>query len=102
MSETPVQLRLGHNPIGIRIDISPLAIGSYRLTLELTKPFAQIYDRQEDCVAFDVGAEHFVGVVNPLRQDWQVGSILFAAALKTSPPSGTIATDTDEFIDTGT
>jgi lipopolysaccharide transport system ATP-binding protein len=80
-AETPVCLRVGRTELSILIGVSRLAVGGYSLTLEITKPFAEIYDRCEDCLSFDIGSHMFEHVLNPLKQDWRVGSVLFPARL---------------------
>jgi lipopolysaccharide transport system ATP-binding protein len=82
MSESPAQLAAGSTTFRMTIDVSHLALGQYTLSLGVSKPFAEIYDRCEDCLSFDLGSEHFSGVTNPFRQDWQVGSVLFTSTLE--------------------
>jgi lipopolysaccharide transport system ATP-binding protein len=79
--QTPAELRPGETAFEFTIDISNLALGDYSLSLGVQKPFAELYDRLDDCLTFELGSEHFANVINPFRQDWQVGSVLFPAAL---------------------
>jgi lipopolysaccharide transport system ATP-binding protein len=81
-AQAPADLAAGRTTFLLEIDISSLALGRYSLSLGVSTPFAEVYDRCEDCLAFDLGSEHFSGVTNPLRQDWQVGSVLFGARLE--------------------
>jgi hypothetical protein len=92
MAEAPVLLGVGNNGLSISIDVSRLAVGGYSLTLEITKPFAEIYDRCEDCLVFEIGTHVFDDVANPLNQDWRVGSVLFPARLITRE-TGTSASE---------
>jgi lipopolysaccharide transport system ATP-binding protein len=82
MSESPAQLDMGSTTFEMSIDVSRLALGQYMLSLELTKPFAEIFDFCEDCLSFDLGSEHFSDVLQPFRQDWQNGSVLFDSRLE--------------------
>jgi lipopolysaccharide transport system ATP-binding protein len=82
MSESPAALASGSTSFTMKIDISQLALGKYTLSLGVSIPFAEMFDRCEDILSFDLGSEHFSGVLNPFRQDWQVGSVLFAADLE--------------------
>jgi len=80
MSEAPARLRKGENNFLLVIDISSLALGQYAVTLQISKPLSDIVDSCPDCLVFDLGSEHF-SEVNPLRQDWQVGSVVFRSKI---------------------
>jgi lipopolysaccharide transport system ATP-binding protein len=80
MSETPARLRKGANNFMFVIDISMLAVGQYAVTLQISKVLSETLDACPDCLVFDLGSEHF-SEVNPLRQDWQVGSVVFQSQI---------------------
>lgn len=81
-AETPAELGPGSNSFVLAVDITDLAVGRYMISLGVSKPFAESYDRCEDILTLDLGSEHFSEVTNPMRQDWQVGSVLFPASLE--------------------
>ena len=81
MSDSPIDLDRGVNEVHICIDVSCLAIGNYALTIEITKPFAEIFDRLDNCLVFNIEAGLFEGVLQPLKQDWNVGCVLFSTRL---------------------
>jgi lipopolysaccharide transport system ATP-binding protein len=80
--QTPAQLVPGINEFDFTIDITSLALGDYSVSLGVQKPFAELFDRLDDCLTFSLGSEHFANVMQPLRQDWQVGSVLFNARIQ--------------------
>jgi len=80
-ADTPIELAEGINEFDFTIDISSLALGDYTVSLGVQKPFAELYDRLDDCLTFELGSEHFSNVIHPFRQDWGVGSVLFAATI---------------------
>jgi lipopolysaccharide transport system ATP-binding protein len=80
--ETPAELAPGISEFSFTIDISNLALGDYSVTLGVQKPFAELFDRLDDVLTFELGSEHFANVIQPFRQDWQVGSVLFGATIE--------------------
>ena len=81
ISESPARLRPGANAFLLAIDISCLALGQYAITLHISRPLGEVFDICPDCLLFDLGSEHFSEVINPFRQDWQVGSVVLRSAL---------------------
>jgi lipopolysaccharide transport system ATP-binding protein len=81
-AQTPAEVAAGINEFDLTIDITSLALGEYSISLGVQKPFAEIYDRLDDCLTFELGSEHFSNVIHPFRQDWQVGSVLFDATIE--------------------
>jgi lipopolysaccharide transport system ATP-binding protein len=82
IAQVPAVLGVGRSTFLFTLNVTPLALGQYTLSLGVSTPFAEIYDRCEDILSFDLGSEHFSDVLNPLRQDWQVGSVLFGATIE--------------------
>jgi lipopolysaccharide transport system ATP-binding protein len=81
MSESPARLETGSNEFLFAIDISCLALGQYSVTLKIGRPLGEVFDTCPDCLLFDLGSEHFSEVINPFRQDWQVGSVVLRSEL---------------------
>jgi homopolymeric O-antigen transport system ATP-binding protein len=80
MSSNPVSLAPGVSEIGMEIDVTCLAIGTYTLSFDITTPWVARHDRSEDCLEFSIGPEHWPGLLHPLRQEWQYGSVYFPSA----------------------
>jgi lipopolysaccharide transport system ATP-binding protein len=85
MSQAPARLEAGENTFFYSIDVSALAVGQYSLTLQISKPLGELIDACQDCLTFDLGSEHFTDVIIPFRQDWHVGSVLFASEISRFP-----------------
>ncbi len=81
-AETPAEVTEGVTEFDFTIDISCLALGEYSVSFGVQKPFAEEYDRLDDCLTFELGSEHFSNVIHPFRQDWQVGNVLFDATIE--------------------
>jgi lipopolysaccharide transport system ATP-binding protein len=82
MSQAPARLYAGGNTFLLAIDVSRLALGQYSLTLQISRPLGELLDTCQDCLTFDLGSEHFSDVINPFRQDWQVGSVMFPSEIR--------------------
>jgi hypothetical protein len=82
MQRSPAQLSQGSTAFLMTLDVSILALGQYSLTLQISRPLGEVFDSCPDCLSFDIGSEHFSDVINPFRQDWQVGSVLFASTIE--------------------
>ncbi|MGI8437650.1 MAG: ABC transporter ATP-binding protein [Chthoniobacterales bacterium] len=69
-----LHLSEGETTVQLTIAIDTLASGSYLLSFDLTNPFVEIFDRAEDCVAFDV-EQSAVGLGRrAIDQRWGYGS----------------------------
>jgi ABC-type polysaccharide/polyol phosphate transport system ATPase subunit len=86
MSQSPAKLIPGANGFILAIDIARLALGHYGITLQVSAPFAEIFDTCEECLSLDIASEHFSDVIHPFRQDWQVGSVLFPSTIERARP----------------
>ena len=80
-SESPAALQPGSNAFLFVIDISALALGQYAITLNISRPLGEVFDNCVDCLVFDLDSHHIPEVINPFRQDWQVGSVVFRSEL---------------------
>jgi len=78
MSSTPVSLSPGISDIAMTIDVTCLAVGTYTLSVDITTPWVEYHDRSEDCLEFSIGPEHWPGLLHPLRQEWQYGSVFLS------------------------
>jgi ABC-type polysaccharide/polyol phosphate transport system ATPase subunit len=74
ISQAPAHLEVGTTTFILSIDITHLALGQYNLTLQISRPLSELIDIAADCLSFDLGSEHFAGVIHPFRQDWQVAA----------------------------
>jgi lipopolysaccharide transport system ATP-binding protein len=69
-----LELRPGLNSVSLIFSINQLAVGSYFISLDLTLPDAEFYDRVENCLSFDVVRPPSDGFVRVLSQSWGYGS----------------------------
>ncbi len=82
MKRSPAQLSEGSTTFLMTLDVSSLALGQYSLTMQIGRPLGEMFDSCPDCLSFDLGSEHFSEVMSPFRQDWHVGSVLFASTIE--------------------
>jgi lipopolysaccharide transport system ATP-binding protein len=71
----PVDLVAGINDITLQMSVYQLACGEYSVSVDLTYPFVEFFDRVEDCVRFKIQADLRDASVHSLEQDWGYGSI---------------------------
>jgi lipopolysaccharide transport system ATP-binding protein len=71
----PVDLVAGINHITLKMAVCQLACGEYSVSVDLTYPFVEFYDRVEDCVRFKIEADFRGDSIRNLEQDWGYGSI---------------------------
>lgn len=69
-----IQLKEGINQVSFQLALNQIAVGSYLVSLDLTRPFVEYYDRVENCFSLEVmrsaGAHKKV-----LMQSWGYGSM---------------------------
>ncbi len=82
MSRRPVALSTGLTYATVMVDVTYLAVGTYTLSIDISAPFVEYYDRCEDCIYFSIGPEHWPGVIHPLQQEWDFGAIFLPCALQ--------------------
>lgn len=70
-----VVLSQGKNGIVIELPLHNLANGSYVLSVDVTRPGMQHYDRAEDCLRFDIERVGKTAGTQVMRQAWGYGSI---------------------------
>lgn len=49
-----IQLKTGYNNVSFILPINQLALGKYYISLDVTKPEIEYYDRAENCLVFEV------------------------------------------------
>jgi lipopolysaccharide transport system ATP-binding protein len=76
-----VRFSEGLNSITLSVDISRLAKGVYRLSVDLTNPNIEYFDRLEDFLGFSITPIVGDGSIRALEQDWGYGSFLLPAIL---------------------
>ena len=75
--ERPIRLSKGNNNVRLKLTISELALGDYYISLDLSHPFVEYYDRVEDCLKFRVDASMLNGgSAVTMDQLWGYGSWL--------------------------
>jgi lipopolysaccharide transport system ATP-binding protein len=70
-----VQLSPGLNVITLALDSSALAIGAYHLSIDLTLPEVQYFDRADRCLSLDHVRPPTNGQGRALDQSWGYGSV---------------------------
>jgi lipopolysaccharide transport system ATP-binding protein len=65
----------GTNELAFSLPIDQLATGNYTISLDLTLPDAEYYDRVDDCLSFEVTRPPKVGHIRVLSQAWGYGNL---------------------------
>jgi lipopolysaccharide transport system ATP-binding protein len=71
---SPLRLGSGQNQVTISVDVAALANGTYWVSIDLTNPFVEFFDRVEDCLKFDRIGEIKPGETIAFEQTWGYGS----------------------------
>jgi lipopolysaccharide transport system ATP-binding protein len=74
-SEELIKVNQGSNLISFSFSTSNLAVGSYRISIDLTQPDVDFYDRAENCFEFEVIRPPKDAETRVLSQSWQYGSM---------------------------
>jgi lipopolysaccharide transport system ATP-binding protein len=74
-------LQQGETALHVIIDVSALAVGTYRLSIDVTDPWVEFYERAEDVVEFAIGPEHWRRSTNPLKAEYGMGTIWLSSEL---------------------
>jgi lipopolysaccharide transport system ATP-binding protein len=82
-SKRPVFIDVGLNPVLLNIPTGWLAIGEYFVSIDLTHPFVEFFDRIEDCIRFEVTPNSIADQRRYLDQRWGYGSAVFSMNVKT-------------------
>jgi ABC-type polysaccharide/polyol phosphate transport system ATPase subunit len=80
----PVCVEKGFNTVMVGLDAGSLAVGEYLLSVDLTNPCVEYYDRAEDCIIVEVNGNHIVGAKRDFEQRWGYGSNLIPLSLESS------------------
>ncbi|MCT7950015.1 ABC transporter ATP-binding protein [Ancylothrix sp. C2] len=70
-----VKLEPGSNKICLKFLANHFALGTYRVSIDLTLPDAAYYDRAESCLFFEVVRPPLDGGARALSQSWGYGSV---------------------------
>jgi lipopolysaccharide transport system ATP-binding protein len=73
-----VDLLEGANDIRLRIPTEQLAIGSYVLSIDVSDPYVEYFDRAETCLAFEINRAARAGGRGVMQQQWGFGSVELA------------------------
>jgi lipopolysaccharide transport system ATP-binding protein len=74
-SERPICLAPGKSSVRLALSIASLANGEYFLSVYLTHPFVEFFDKLEDCVRFQIARNPRGGSIRCLEQKWGYGCI---------------------------
>lgn len=69
-----ILLESGSNKISFALPVNQLALGSYLISIDLTQPEVEFYDRAEHCLSFEVTRRPHNGATRVLPQSWNYGS----------------------------
>jgi lipopolysaccharide transport system ATP-binding protein len=72
--EQILNLKPGNNVILFSFSTNHFAVGSYQVSLDLTLPNAEFYDRVESCLSFDINRPPTNGYIRVVNQSWGYGS----------------------------
>jgi lipopolysaccharide transport system ATP-binding protein len=72
---SPVRLALGRTHVIIALDVAALANGTYSVSIDLTNPFVEFFDRAEDCLQFNRIGNLKPGLTRAFEQGWGYGSV---------------------------
>jgi lipopolysaccharide transport system ATP-binding protein len=78
---SPIRLKPGQNQVTIALSAAALAIGTYWISIDLTNPFVEFFDRAEDCLKFDRIGEIKPGNTRAFDQGWGYGSVALSVGL---------------------
>ena len=70
-----IALSPGANAFEIELPAAQFANGSYFLSLDLTEPFTEYFDRAENCLSVDFARASAEGGTRILAQSWGCGSV---------------------------
>jgi lipopolysaccharide transport system ATP-binding protein len=68
-----INVKSGNNPISFLLPINQLALGKYFISLDVTQPDVEYYDRAENCLFFEVIRSPAEGCIRVLSQSWGRG-----------------------------
>jgi lipopolysaccharide transport system ATP-binding protein len=74
-SHQQLDLTIGSNPVAFIVPIAQLALGMYWLSLDLTRPEIEFYDRVQNCLSFEIARAPSHGATRVLPQSWNYGSL---------------------------
>jgi lipopolysaccharide transport system ATP-binding protein len=70
-----VELRPGDNAVSLMIATHHLAVGRYLVSIDLTVPDVEYYDRADACLQFEVVRPPVRGAIRVVSQAWGYGSV---------------------------
>jgi lipopolysaccharide transport system ATP-binding protein len=94
-SKRPVVLNSGINKVLLNLSADRLAMGEYHLSVDLTHPHVEFFDRVEDCIRFQISSDPVVGSGYCLEQRWGYGCIALPLHVK-APPALSLSTNEDQ------
>ncbi len=73
-SRKMVSLESGETIIKTRFSTQHMALGTYHLSIALTQPAAECFDRVQDCLSFEISHPPVDGTKEVMQQSWGYGS----------------------------
>jgi lipopolysaccharide transport system ATP-binding protein len=75
-SNRPVSLSPGLTRVLLKMSTDQLANGEYLISVDLTHPFVEFFDRAEDCVRLKIESVSQIDVARNLEQKWGYGCVV--------------------------
>jgi lipopolysaccharide transport system ATP-binding protein len=72
--EELLELKAGINTIFFSFPADQLAVGRYLVSIDLTLPNVEYYDRAENCLSFEIARAPINGCIRSFNQSWGYGS----------------------------
>lgn len=73
-ADESLRLKKGGNNFRFALDTSRLAEGAFSLSLDLSQPHVEYFDRAEKCLEFNINHSHHMGRSRAFLQTWGYGS----------------------------
>jgi lipopolysaccharide transport system ATP-binding protein len=84
-SDCPVLISPGLTRIFLKMATAQLANGDYLISVDLTRPHVEFFDRAEDCVRFKIEASSRVEQSRNLEQNWGYGCFVIPLQVMATP-----------------
>jgi lipopolysaccharide transport system ATP-binding protein len=81
-SNRPVSLESGVTTILVNLATERLAIGEYLVSIDITNPYVEFFDRVEDCIRVEIHPSRLLAPTRYLEQRWGYGCTVLPLQVK--------------------